>query len=477
VSEETAQPSPSLIKRLVNTLGAEELLAKLTPEQRSYLRYEWRAWGRPNQLAPAWAWVVWLILAGRGFGKTRTGAEWVREQVVNYPFVNLIGATADDARDIMIEGESGILAVCPPGERPIYKKADRQLEWPNGAKSLIFTADEPDRLRGKQHMKLWADEVAAWRYEESWTQAMLGLRLGDKPQAVATTTPRPTPLIRRLAKAKTTHLTLGTTYDNRDNLAPSFYSEIISIYEGTRIGRQELMAEILTDTPGALWTTDMLDKTRVDEIKLEDMARVVVGVDPSGGSDPEKNDEQGIVVVGKHVNGHFYVLADVSCCKSPDGWGRVAIQAYQDYKADRIVEELNFGGEMVEFVISTASEKAGIIVPVKPISASRGKMIRAEPIAALYEQERVHHVGQFAKLESQMTSFVPCDDNLPKKEKGKRAKKSSPDRMDALVWAITELAMKHPVTLGEGPITSGDRRATSKPESAMDDEEEDDPWR
>jgi phage terminase large subunit-like protein len=235
-----------------------EWIQSLTEEQASAALHDWRLWARPDQIIEPGDWRVWMIIAGRGYGKTRAGAEWTREQARHYPLVNIIGATADDARDIMIEGESGILNICPGSERPQYLVSKRRLEWPNGAQTLIFTADEPERLRGKQHMKLWADEVGAWRYPESFDQAMFGLRLGDNPQVVVTTTPRPTPLIRDLLKRSGTVVRRGTTYDNRDNLAEAFYTDIIRKYEGTRLGRQELLAEILLDTPGSLWTRDMI---------------------------------------------------------------------------------------------------------------------------------------------------------------------------------------------------------------------------
>lgn len=238
-------------------------LASLKPDEAAALEYEWEFWARPSQRPPPGDWRVWLVMAGRGFGKTRVGAEWVRESVRDYPLVNIIGATADDARDIMIEGESGILAVCPPGERPLYVPSKRRLEWPNGARSLIFTADEPERLRGKQHMRIWGDEIAAWRYPEAWDQAMFGLRLGGDPRAVATTTPKPVRLVRDLMALRTTAITRGSTYENRGNLAPAFLDQIVAKYEGTRLGRQELNAELLDDVPGALWTRTMIDDLRV----------------------------------------------------------------------------------------------------------------------------------------------------------------------------------------------------------------------
>lgn len=388
--------------------------------------YDWELSARPEQLAPIGNWRTWLILAGRGFGKTRTGAEWVREQIKNYPLVNLIGSTANDARDIMIEGESGILAICPQNERPEYKASKRQLSWPNGAKSLIFTADEPERLRGKQHMKLWADELAAWRYRESWDQALLGLRLGDNPQAVVTTTPRPTSIIKELVKDKSTHITRGSTYDNKANLAPAFLAQIIKKYEGTRLGRQELNAEILEDNPNALWQRDRIDKLRVEELPPDGIRRVIVGVDPSVTS-AKTSDETGIVVVALGEDGHGYVLDDLSLIASPDSWARVAVKAYHQHGADRMVAEVNNGGDLVEALIRTVDRN----VAYKKVHASRGKAKRAEPIAALYEQGKVHHVGSFARLEDQMCAYDPGE-----------LDGDSPDRMDALVWALSELMLK-----------------------------------
>lgn len=391
------------------------------------LAYRWEGWtARPKQLEPPGDWTYWLILAGRGFGKTRVGAEWVRKRSGSGQFrhVNLIAATADDARDIMIEGESGILAICPEWERPIYRSSKRRLEWPNGCRSLIFTADEPERLRGKQHESLWADEVASWRYPESWDQAMFGLRIGPSPRAVVTTTPRPTRLIRDLAADPATVTTVGTTYENRDNLAPAFYQTIIGKYEGTRLGRQELNAEILDDVPGALWTRANLDEYRVPKLPY-DLSRIVVGIDPAASSDPETGSaETGIVVAGHSMTDlREYVVADNTVMDTPEKWARAAVAAYRYWQADTIVAEKNNGGDMVRAVIHAVDRN----VPVKLVWASKGKHTRAEPISALYEQGRVSHVGVFPQLEDQMCNWVP-DSPEP-----------SPDRMDALVWALTEL--------------------------------------
>jgi phage terminase large subunit-like protein len=399
------------IMAAIGSLGAEEAEALL---------FDWNFWARGNQRAPEGNWATWLILAGRGFGKTRVGAEMVRLWVQNFAHVNLIGATAADARDIMIEGESGILAICPRHERPHYAPSKRRLEWPNGARSLIFTADEPERLRGKQHTKLWCDEVASWRRPEAFEQAMLGLRLGSRPQVVITTTPKPVRLIRELIANPETIMTQGTTYDNRANLSPRFFAQIIRRYEDTRIGRQELNAELLEQIEGALWSSTMIDETRV--VKAPDMARVVVAIDPATTSG-EDADETGIVVAGKGVDGHAYVLSDLSCRLSSNNWATRAVNAYREFHADRMVAEVNNGGDLVENVIRTIDRH----VSYRAVHASRGKVVRAEPISALYEQKKVHHVGLFADLETQMCSFVP--DNLD----------GSPDRVDALVWALTEL--------------------------------------
>lgn len=396
------------------------------------LDFDWSYWGRPDQFAPPsdaikGGWLTWLILAGRGWGKTRTGAEAVRQWAKTYNYVNLIGATAADARDIMIEGQSGILNICPKDERPIYKAHLGRLEWPNGGKSLIFTADEPDRFRGKQHSKLWGDETAAWRYADSWDQASLGLRIGDNPQAIITTTPRPIKLVKDLMGAPTTVVTKGSTYDNQDNLARAFITQIASRYENTRMGRQELYAEILDDMPGALWTRTAIEKCRVQEVPRNvKLTRVVVAVDPAISTN-DGSDETGIVVMGKGSNQHFYVLADRSGRYSPEEWARQVVALYDLFKADRIIAEANQGGEMVERTIRIVGGSR----PVTLVHATRGKVTRAEPIAALYEQERVHHVGMFPLLEDQMSQFTSDFD---------RTKMGySPDRVDALVWAGTEL--------------------------------------
>jgi len=391
-------------------------------------RYEWQRIARPNQLPPDGDWRGWLLLAGRGFGKTRTGAEWVRSQIKSGKRrIALVAPTAADARDVMVEGESGLLSVFPQRERPVYKAALRRVVWPNGALATLFSADEPDRLRGPQHDGAWCDELGSWRYPEAWDMLMFGLRLGVNPRVVITTTPRPTKLIRELAMDAGIVKTYGTTYDNRDNLAPTFFSQIVAKYEGTRLGRQELEAALLEDVPGALWNHGMIDSARVRALPA--FQRIVVAVDPAVTSG-ENADETGIIVVGKDLAGDGYVLADRTGRYSPIEWAQRAISAYHEFKSDRIVAEVNNGGEMVEATLRMVDKD----IPFTAVHASRGKVVRAEPIAALYEQGRVHHLGAFAALEDQMCSFTT---DFDRKRMG-----YSPDRVDALVWGLTELMVE-----------------------------------
>lgn len=411
-----------------------QFILSLPHEAKLQLLHSWEFWARENQRIPGnvnprtldGAWTTWFLNAGRGFGKTRTGAETVRQWVRRYKYVNLIGATAADARDIMVEGESGILAICPRHERPLYIPSKTQLVWPNGAKSLIFTADEPERLRGKQHQKTWADEVGSWRYRDAWDQMVMGLRLGDNPQAVVTSTPRPTDLVKEIIADPTTLVTNGTTYDNKANLAASFFSRIIKKYEGTRLGRQELNAELLTDNPGALWKREQIDDLRLSRgVVPASLSRIVIGVDPAVTSN-EDSDETGIVVAARDYREepHFYIFADESkTMATPDQWAQAVVETYKSFSADRVIGEVNNGGDLVEAVIRNKMP----LISYESVRASRGKAVRAEPIAALYEQGRVHHVGTFAKLEDQMCDWDPA------------LSEKSPDRVDALVWALTAL--------------------------------------
>ena len=406
----------------------QQWLASLSDEAAAQLRWEWSFWARPEQLAPDGDWRTWLVLAGRGWDKTRCGAEWVRSQIEcgGAGRIALVAPTAADARDVMSEGPSGVMAVCPPWNLPTYEPTKRRLTWSNGAVAIAYTADEPDRLRGPQHDAAWCDEIAAWRYPDAWDQLRFGLRLGLEPKTVVTTTPRPTSLVRQLAAHESTVITKGSTYENRENLAPDFFLDIVSRYEGTRLGRQEIHAEILDDVPGALWKRDQLDANRVQQAP-DCLRRIVVGVDPAVSSG-ENSAETGIVVAGVDKKGHGYVLADRTCRESPDGWARRVVRAYQEFNADRVVAEGNNGGDLVERVIRTVDES----ISYKKVHASRGKVTRAEPVAALYEQGKVHHVGTFPHLEDQQCTYTP------------QGYQGSPDRVDALCWAITQLMIDNP---------------------------------
>lgn len=413
-------------------------LASLTDDECESLLHDWRFLARSNQLPPDGDWQNWLILAGRGFGKTRTGAEWAREELkAGASRLGLIAPTASDARDVMVEGESGLLAVCWAGDkthsgeplgRPQYEPSKRRLTWANGAIATLFSAEEPERLRGPQHDRLWCDELAAWKYlRETWDMAMFGLRLGDRPRTCITTTPKPNQVLREIIKDRRTIVTRGSTFDNAGNLAPTFLQAVRDKYEGTRLGRQELNAELLDDVPGALWTRDMIDAARKD-VRLPEMQRIVVSIDPSGtAGDQDDGDSIGIIVAGKGVDGHGYILADRTCKLSPDGWGRRAVAAYHEFKADRIIAERNYGGAMVEHVIKTVDRT----VPYQEVVASRGKVVRAEPVAALYEQGRVKHTADLELLEDQMCAMTG-DGFLGD---------GSPDRVDAAVWALTDLML------------------------------------
>jgi phage terminase large subunit-like protein len=367
-------------------------------------------------------------LAGRGFGKTRTLAEWVCEQAASgrASRIALVAATAADARDVLVEGQSGILAVAPPWCRPVYESSKRRLTWPNGTIATTFSAEEPDRLRGPQHDAAVCDELASWSHPETWDMLQFGLRLGRNPRCLVATTPRPTKLIRELLarEGRDVVVTRGSTYENRANLAPGFFDQVIRKYEGTRLGRQELNAELLEDTPGALWSPGIIDAVR--QAAAPTLVRIVVAIDPAATSG-EDADETGIVVVGKDNQGHGYVLADASGKYQPIEWAKIAIAAYRAHHADRIIAERNNGGAMVEATIRMVDTN----VPVTTVWASRGKVARAEPVSALYEQGRIRHVGGFPALEDQMCGFTSDFD--------RQRAGYSPDRVDALVWAVTDL--------------------------------------
>jgi len=428
------------MQRAVERVGVAGVLEVVPRESHERLKYEWRAWARPEQLPPAGTWSTWFVLAGRGFGKTRCGAEWARAEVESgrRGRLALVAPTAADARDVMTEGESGIMAISPRWFRPTYEPSKRRITWPNGAQATLYSADEPERLRGPQHDGAWADEPASWRYgQEAWDMLQFGLRLGTDPRAVVTGTPKPVKLVRELAKAPTTVVTRGSTYDNAPNLAGPFLEAIKARYEGTRLGRQELHAEILEDVEGALWTYGLIERARV-RTAPHTWLRTVVAVDPSG-SAKATADEAGIIAVRTAMCScqgepaiHAFVLEDVTGRYSPDEMGRRAVELYHRYACDRLVAEDNFGGKIIEDLIRLIDRR----VAYRAVHASRGKIVRAEPVAALYEQGRVHHVGGFERLEDELCTYTP-------------QVSSSPGRMDALVWAITDLM------LGEGYASFG----------------------
>lgn len=404
-------------------------LNSLTASELEYLLHDWPFWARADQLPPSEDWTTWLILGGRGAGKTRAGAEWIRAQAEgDTPLgagrarrIALVAQDYAEGRSVMIEGPSGLLALSPKSWRPTYRKTARELVWPNGAKATLFSAEDPEALRGPQHDAAWLDELAKYtRADETFDQLQFGLRLGSRPRQVVTTTPRPVPALKRLMGDPTTVISHATTYANQAHLAPAFFEAVIARFEGTHLGRQELMGELIDDVPGALWARSQIDACRVAD--APPLARIVVAVDPPVTSGP-RADECGIVAAALGTDEEFYVLQDATVQGlSPGGWAARAVALYEQLSADRIVAEVNQGGEMVRSVL----EQAGHHLPLQLVRASRGKMARAEPVAALYERGLVHHVGSFPELEDQMCSFT-----------GEGSK--SPDRLDALVWALSDL--------------------------------------
>jgi predicted phage terminase large subunit-like protein len=412
-------------------------VSSLSPAELRALHYDFELWARDDPLPPetaqgGGAWTVWLMLGGRGAGKTRAGAEWVRRTATapsdSAPArIALIGETLGSARSVMVEGVSGLLAVHPPGARPLFEPSKRQVIWPGGAVAQLFSAEDPESLRGPQFTHAWCDELAKWRRpDECWAMLQFGLRLGAAPCQMVTTTPRPIKLIKSLLADPRCAVSRVATAANEANLAPSFLEAIVGRYRGTRLGRQELDAELLEDRPDTLFPRALIERSRV--AAAPELGRVVVAVDPPASSGPHA-DACGIVVAGLGQDGRAYVLADRTAERmSPLDWARAAIRAYRRHEADRIVVETNQGGDLVETVIHQVDPT----VPVRAVRAMRGKWLRAEPVAALYEQGRVAHVGAFPALEDEMSDFGP--DGLS----GGR----SPDRLDALVWALTELLLR-----------------------------------
>jgi phage terminase large subunit-like protein len=419
----------------------DEILAGLTAGEAAGLGADWTIWSREDQKPPAGDWTVWLVLGGRGAGKTRAGAEWVRGVALGRPGfaptgagrIALVAETYADLREVMIDGPSGLRAVHPPAERPRYEATRKRLLWPNGAVAHGFSAEDPEALRGPQFDAAWSDEIAKWRRgEEAWDMLQFGLRLGAHPRQVATTTPRPAPLIKRLMADAGVAVTRAATRAIAANLAPGVLQAVVGTYAGTRLGRQELDGELIEDREDGLWSRDLVERVRVGS--PPELRRIVVAVDPSAGG-ARRSDACGLVAVGLGLDGRAYVLADETLHASrPEVWAARAVALWRRLEADAMVAEVNQGGEMVRSVIAGVDPG----VPVLAVRATRGKWLRAEPVAALYAQGRVVHVGPFPALEDEMAAFGL--DGL--------ANGRSPDRVDALVWAVTQLML---AAKGGGP--------------------------
>ena len=390
---------------------------------------DWLKTARSKQLTPKEKHYIWLILAGRGWGKTRTGAQDIAVYALRNPntISAVVAPTAGDLRRVCFGGPSGLTSIIPKecyssdSTLKGYSSSMSEIRLFNGSKIVGYAASEPERLRGPQFHRAWCDEVAAWRYPEAFDQLMFGLRLGNNPQCLITTTPKPTKIIKDLVTRDDVVVTSGSTFENEDNLAESALTMLRDKYEGTTLGRQELFAEILEDVDGALWNMKLIDEARLSEETERDLSQIIVAIDPAVTANDD-SDETGIVVVGKDHNNEYYVLEDLSGRHTADKWGKIAVNAYYDWDADRIVAEVNNGGDLVERLIRNVDPN----IPYRSVRATRGKIVRAEPIAALYEQRRVHHMGIYPELESQMCTYTGDT-------------KTSPDRLDALVWGLSEL--------------------------------------
>lgn len=408
-----------------------ELIEGLSPNAIAAMPYIFDLWAlRRHQTPPAGDWTTWLILGGRGAGKTRAGAEWVRFMVEGsgpdtpgeFRRIALLGASLSEARDVMVMGESGIMELSPADRRPEWNAARWMLRWPNGAEATCFSAARPEKLRGPQFDGAWSDELGKWKNGvEAWEMLQLGLRLGGRPRQVVTTTPRANPLLELVLEDPSTVVTSAPTWENAANLADSFIDEVRTRFQGTTRGREELEGELVLDRPGAFWTREMLERARVES--APELLRIVVAVDPPA-SMGEAADECGIIVAGLSAEGSVYVIADLSCQGlSPEGWARRAVEGYHEFEADRMIAEVNQGGEMVPSLIRSIDPT----INCQKRHASKRKGVRAEPVSGLYELGRVRHLGLFPELEDQMRAF------------GAVGFKGSPDRVDALVWAVTAL--------------------------------------
>jgi len=394
----------------------------------AYFAHFWDYLRRADQYSAEDDWLIWLLLGGRGCGKTRAGAEWIRECAKTEGRLALIAPTFNDAREVMLEGESGLLHIGLPSERPIFYPSRRRLEWPNGAVGYLFSSEDPDSLRGPQFGAAWADEFCAWAYpEETLSNLRLGLRLGEAPKLVVTTTPRATPALQKLMKVSGLVMSRAKTKDNAHNLSPAFLTAMEETYGGTRLGRQELDGELILDHANALWRQDAFEKCRVTDAPIE-FNKVIVAIDPPVTSG-KRSDQCGLIVagrVGQCARSRAFILHDGTVQGiSPKGWARTALNLYEAWQADGLVVEVNQGGELVETILRSINPN----VPIRTVFARRGKDVRAEPVANLYEQGRVFHVGRFDELEAELLTM------------GSATKKKSPDRADALVWAITHLLL------------------------------------
>ncbi len=416
----------------------EAFLEGISAAEARFLLHDWQIWARDDQLPAGCAqgggpWTTWLLLGGRGSGKTRAGAEWVRGVALGRgPFASgpagriaLVADTLDDARAVMVEGVSGLMSIHPPEEQPRFHASKNEIEWPNGARARLFSASDPDGLRGPQFDAAWCDELAKWpRADRAWDMLQFGLRLGKRPRQVVTTTPRPIPLIKRLLADPATAVTRAATSANAANLAPAFLDAIVGRYQGTRLGRQELDGEIIEDRADSLWQRDAIEGARVQS--PPPLSRIVVAVDPPVTSGA-RADACGIIAAGRGADARAYVLADASVQGvRPTVWAGAVARLYDSLEADCIVAEVNQGGELVADVLAQVAPHAAI----RMVRAGRGKYARAEPVAALYERGLVSHAGSFPALEDEMCAFGP--DGL---EAG------SPDRVDALVWALSDLML------------------------------------
>lgn len=428
-------PHSRLLDWLLGLPAASRLdcLGALNEVERRELQHHWALWARPEQLPPAGDWRIWLILAGRGFGKTRAGAEWVRHQAETdgRARIALVSASLGDARAVMVEGESGILAVAPPARRPRFEPSLRRLVWPNGAQASLFSAGEPDSLRGPQYSHAWCDEIAKWdnsadRAEQAWSNLQMGLRLGEEPRTLATTTPRAVPLVMRLLGDERVAVTRGRTEDNRANLPERFLRDMRRSYGHSLLARQELDGELVADRPGALWTRAMLERCR-ESVAGAPALRTVVGVDPPASAG---GDACGIIVAALGQDGVARVLGDATVSRArPERWASAVAEAARLWSADRVVAEANQGGAMVESVLRAAD----LHLPLRLVHASTGKVARAEPVATLYETGKARHLGMFPELEDQLCGLMVGG--------GYEGPGRSPDRADAAVWALTELML------------------------------------